>query len=123
MHSTVQWWQGLSVQDKRWLRRRLRDRDEVVVARFVETDSDDVPSPCDFYEYLVGHELYLEDGRALHICSAHPEARAALEQGLVPHDFRCPRAERKCPMRQLLAARPGHNCVLKLAARPKGAGR
>jgi len=121
MRSSLEWWQGLSAHDKRWFRQRLRDRDQVVVARFVETDADDVPSPSDFYEYLVGHELYLEDGRALHICSAHPQARAVLEQGLIRRDFRCPRAEEACPMRQLLAQRPGYDCLLTLAARPKGA--
>ena len=123
MRSTVEWWQGLSVQDKRWLRRRLRDRDEVVVAQFVETDSDDWPSPSDFYEYLVGHEVYLEDGRGLHICSAHSEARAALHQGMIAHDFRCPRAEATCPMRRLLAEGAGRDCLLTLGTRPKGAGR
>jgi hypothetical protein len=123
MRSTVEWWQGLSVQDKCSLRRRLRDRDEVVVARFVEADSDDWPSPSDFYEYLVGHEVYLEDGRGLHICSAHPEARAALDRGLIPRDFLCPRGEVTCPMRQLLSEGAGRDCLLRLDARPKGAGR
>jgi len=121
MRSTVEWWQGLSVQDRRLLRRRLRSRDEVVVARFVETDGDDLPLPSDFYEYLVGHEVYLEDGRTFHICSAHPQARAAIEQGLIPRDFLCPRAEASCPLRQLLAERPGLSCLLRLGARPKGA--
>lgn len=108
------WWEGLSEKDRRWLRQRLRYRDDVVVARFVEPGTEDDPVPSDFYEYLVNHEVYLEDGRQFRICSAHPQARAALERGAVRHDFRCPRGEGACPLEQLLAQRPGHDCVLKL---------
>lgn len=122
MRST-DWWQGLSSQDRCALKQRLRYRDDVIVARFVEPGGDDEPVPSDFYEYLVGHELYLEDGRRFFICSAHPEARVALERGRIPHDFRCPRADTACPIRQLLAEGVGHDCKLRTGPCPKGAAR
>lgn len=122
MRSTS-WWESLSVLDRRWLRRRLRYRDDVVVARFDESDGDDDPVPSDFYEYLVAHEVFLDDGRTFRICSAHPRARDALESGAIPHDFQCPLADAACPLRALLAVRPGHDCQLRLGARPKGAER
>lgn len=42
MRSTSSW-ENLSRQDRRALERRLRLRDEVIVARFVEPDTDDEP--------------------------------------------------------------------------------
>jgi hypothetical protein len=119
---SMHWWETLGKQDRRSLRRRLRYRDEVIVARFSESDGDDQPVPSEFYEYLVGHELYLENGRKFQICSAHPQARNALEQGRIAHDFRCPRAEAGCPLRRLLAQRPGHDCVLTFGTRPRRDG-
>ena len=122
MRSTS-WWLGLSEPDRRALRRRLRLRDDVVVARFVEPDDDEAPVPSDFYEYLVGHEVYLEDGRSFHICTAHAQARAVVGRGRIPGGFRCPRADAHCPLRRLLAERAGYDCRLMLAARPQGAMR
>jgi hypothetical protein len=94
-----------------------------VVVRFVaagaaELDELDELDPTgagttDFYEYLVNHEVILDDGRTDHICSAHPEARAALTAGRIPADFRCPRAQASCPMRALLNAAPG--CDVRFA--------
>src|SRR5690349_22331420 len=121
MRST-QWWESLSPRDRRSLRGRLRYRDDVIVARFVEPDASDEPVPSDFYEYLVGHEIYLED-RSFHICSAHAQARAVVEQGRIGHDFECPRASASCPLRRILAQRPGHDCLLQLGKRTKGAAR
>jgi hypothetical protein len=122
MRST-KWWESLSAQDRRLLRGRLRYRDDVIVARFVEPDASDEPVPSDFYEYLVGHEVYLEDGRSFHICSAHAQARAVVEQGRIAHDFECPRASATCPLRQILAQRAGHDCLLQLAKQPEGTTR
>lgn len=122
MRST-NWWQGLSELDRRALRRRLRLRDEVIVARFEEPVGDEGPVPSDFYEYLVGHEVYLEDGRTFRICTAHAQARAVVAQGRIPYEFRCPRAEAGCPMRRLLAEGAGRDCVLRVVVVAAGGAR
>ena len=103
---------------KRFLKIPLR-----VVGRFVDprdrSEANEIPN-VDFYEYLVNHEIFLDDVRASHICSAHPEARAAVSAGHIPADFDCPIAKSGCPMRALLAADAGRSIVLSLApaARP-----
>jgi hypothetical protein len=68
----------------------------------------------DFYEYLVNHEIFIDDGPKYHFCSAHPEARAVLSAGHIPAAFRCPRGESACPMRVLLDRRPGRDVRLSL---------
>src|SRR5690242_12571379 len=96
-----EWWRHLAPVDRRELARSARRPPARVVARFVEPD--DAPEVTeDFYEYLVNHEIYLDDGPKYHICSAHPEARAVLAAGRIPEGFRCPRDEKVCPMRALL---------------------
>lgn len=109
-------WRSLSPHDREALRRGARRPPARVVVRFVEPDGDEVPSSDDFYEYLVNHEIFLEDATPLHICTAHAEARRMLSKGHVPYDFRCPRAELDCPMRALLAIRPGCDAKLGLVS-------
>jgi hypothetical protein len=84
-----------------------------VVARFVEPGEVSEPAN-DFYEYLVNHEICIDDGPKYHICSAHPDARAAVGAGYIPAGFRCPRGEKECPMRSLLALCPGRDVRLSL---------
>ena len=108
-----QWWRGLAPRDRRELRRDPGRPPPRVVARFVEP-GEDVGAEDDFYEYLVNHEIYIDDGPKYHICSAHPEARAVLSAGRIPAAFRCPRGEKACPMRVLLDQRPGHDVRLSL---------
>lgn len=58
----------------------------------------------DFYQYLVNHELYLERDKAFHICTQHPQAKAAIQSGTIPAGFACPLANHDCPMEHLLSA-------------------
>ncbi len=114
-----EWWRGLAPLDRRELRRGGGRRPTRVVARFVEPD-DDTDTSDAFYEYLVNHEIYIDDGPKYHICSAHPEARAVLAAGRIPEGFRCPRADEGCPMRALLDQRPGHDVQLSLVRDRRG---
>ena len=107
-----EWWRALAPLERRELRRGA-GRPTRVVARFVEPD-DATEVSHDFYEYLVNHEIYIDDGPKYHICSAHPEARAVVGAGRIPEGFRCPRGEKVCPMRALLDQRPGHDVQLSL---------
>ena len=112
-------WRGLSTHDRAELRRDPCRPPGRVFVRFVEPGENETPSSDDFYEYLVNHEIFLEDETPRHICTAHPEARRVLSTGHVPHDFRCPRADLTCPMRALLALGPGRDAKLRLV--PGGA--
>jgi len=115
LRSVTHWWQGLAPAERRGLRHDPGRPPVRVIARFVGPDShgDDAGEPTDFYEYLVNHEIFLEDGRRYHICSAHPEARAVASAGRVPASFRCPRADVHCPVRALLRTAP--SCDLRLS--------
>lgn len=108
-----EWWRGLAPEDRRALRSGGRCPPTRVVARFLEPD-EEAPACDDFYEYLVNHEIYIDDGPKYHICSAHPEARAVVRAGRIPSSFRCPRSDERCPMRILLGMRPGHDVHLSL---------
>lgn len=116
----ARWWQKLSVAERRSLRRHPGGAPAGVVARFVDAEAAENESDqnVDFYEYLVNHELWLEDGRKFHICSAHPQARALLAAGKIPSEFACPRSEASCPMRALLGAANGASVRLTLARGP-----
>lgn len=113
------WWRGLAPADRRGLRADVGRPPAGVVGHFVEAGSPDArednDGPSDYYEYLVNHEISLEDRRVFHICSAHPEARAVLTAGEIPAGFRCPRADAACPMRVLLDLAPGSNLRLALS--------
>lgn len=103
------WFRGLS-RKKRELLRRVRARDEVVVARYVEPDEapDDEDGARNLYEYLVNHEI-LEVIQVFRICTAESAAREVLDRRHLPVAFTCPRSDKNCPMRQLLAQCPGHD--------------
>src|SRR5262245_48934324 len=99
----TQWWRTLSPAERRGLRDGGRPP-RGLIGRFVEPSvvDDEGPQSLDYDEYLVNHEISLEDGRTFHICSAHEQARSATSAGLIPAGFFCPRAEAECPMRVLL---------------------
>jgi hypothetical protein len=112
------WWSGLAQADRRALSHDPARAPVGVLARFVEAGAadDDWEDSIDFYEYLVNHELYLEDGRIFHICSAHPEARALVAREVVPAGFECPRADAACPMRGLRTLAAGRDVRLSLVS-------
>ena len=115
-----QWWKTLGASDRYSLRQQPGRPPVGVVARFAEVEpaADDGDENVDFYEYLVNHELWSEDGRVFRICSAHPEARSLLRRGRIPASFQCPRATPACPLRALLDAANGLNVRLSLVRRP-----
>jgi len=121
----ARWWNGLTQAERRELAPDRRRHLAGVVVRFVEdgepfdADADGI----DFYEYLVNHEVFLDDGRTFHICSAHPEARACLATGCIPASFRCPRADVTCPMRAILGCSPAQDARLRLASQGSPSGR
>jgi hypothetical protein len=109
----AKWWRSLSADEQNELRNSGRRPPIRVVARFVEPGAGSEPAD-DFYEYLVNHEIYIDDGPRFHICTAHPDARAAAAAGHIPAAFRCPRGETECPMRTLLDLCPGRDVRLSL---------
>jgi hypothetical protein len=112
------WWRHLTRKDRRSLSRLLDDPPRRLRLRLlgrIHTDADPFPSEADdFYEYLVNHEITLDDGRKFHICSAHEEARALVMNGVIPAGFVCPRAIAGCPMRTILDHTAG--CSVRLEA-------
>lgn len=108
-----EWWRGLPSDVRHELTRDPGRPPRRLVARFVEPD-EPAEEPGDFYEHLVNHEVTLDDGPVFHICTALPEARAAIRAGRIPAGFVCPRAAADCPMRRLLGRRPGHDLQLSL---------
>jgi hypothetical protein len=109
----VEWWHGLGQVDRRELHRDRGRPPARVVVRFIEP-GEDLEVGEDFYEYLVNHEVFIDDGPTYHICTAHPEARAVVAAGRIPCTFRCPRREEGCPMRALLDRCPGHDVQFEL---------
>jgi len=115
------WWLGLPPAERRGVR-RLLDQEAArspvrLVGRFVDArqryEGVEEASVTDFYEYLVNHELTLDDGRTYHICFAHREARRALAAGEIRASFRCPLARTDCPMRAVLDRAPGRDLCLE----------
>lgn len=106
--TVTRWWAGLTSAARASLKVHEGRAPAGVMAKLVEEVSDE-DANVDFYEYLVNHEVYLVDAPPMHICTAHPAARAALAKGHVRASFECPRGERACPMRALLDAKPGRH--------------
>jgi hypothetical protein len=105
------WWRSLSTADKSSMRDARPPPG--LVARFVEPGAFEPDATTDFFEYLVNHEISLEDGSTRHICSAHAEAREVIRGGVISAGFVCPLARTACPMRALLDEGPG--CDLRLS--------
>jgi hypothetical protein len=111
------WWEELEPSERRALRPNAGRAPARVVVRHVagaELDEGDADAG-DFYEYLVNHEIILDGERTYRICSAHPEARAAIAAGRIPAEFRCPLARAACPMRSLLDEAPGCDVRFSIA--------
>jgi|JI10StandDraft_1071094.scaffolds.fasta_scaffold136677_3 hypothetical protein len=64
---------------------------------------------ADHYEYLVNHPeaVMVLAGRSLHVCRAHPAARAVLKRGVLEGCFDCPLGRGDCPMTKLLEVSRG----------------
>lgn len=70
-----------------------------------------------FLEWLYAHQEYLPAPQVFHICRAHPRARTVVHAGRIPAGFACPLAHAGCPLRRLLAHRPGCDVVLTAVRR------
>lgn len=84
----------------------------LIGARFLPKDEIEEPDASwniDLYEYLINHpELAIHHlNRTFHICSAHPQARAAVAKGVISSNYVCPLAHDDCPMNNLLALSQG----------------
>jgi hypothetical protein len=113
------WWGRLSAEDRRRFATRRDRRPNVrVVGRFTDEEGDlgrdEYPHefPIDLYEYLVNHEISLSDTRVYHICTRHQAAACAVRAGEIPASFSCPLDRSVCPMRRVLALRPGRSLTL-----------
>ncbi len=106
--------------DAHWKPRRANPL-LVLLGRFVDAEPvDDPAEPSDFYEYLVAHELYLDDGPKFHICRAHALARARVARGRLSADFVCPIDRSDCPMRKVLDLKAGSDLCVSLGLREGG---
>lgn len=76
----------------------FREGDDVDVAEF---DDDEL---FDQYFNETGQSTTAPVYRVFHVCTAHPAAKACLDNGMIPHDFTCPLANEDCPMRMVLNA-------------------
>lgn len=119
------WWSALRPAERQALRRDAGRPPRRLAARFVPHGHDprDTDDPEPFYDYLVNHEVVIDDGRTFHICSAHPRARQAIARGRIAADFECPFAKdhTSCPMRALLSQAPSE-CDVQLTSGGEGEG-
>jgi hypothetical protein len=66
----------------------------------------------DYYENLIGHEVYLNNGPFVHICKAHKVLRAFLLLGLLPQNFNCFIGKKNCNMQKILRNKNhGYWCI------------
>ena len=125
------WWAGLTAADRqaavaawddeaqdRFFAPESGDSEPIPVVlggRFVPAEQPLVGPEwhADYFEYLLKYpELLLCEKPYFPIggvCTAHPEARAALAAGCIPAGFQCPLASAECPMRRLLDKRPNRS--------------
>ena len=108
------WWEKLSDENQKELhsfyQEKSRDPDQLVsiqfCGRFVEqetTDQKDIFWVNHFYDYIVNHELIVDESPWIGgTCSANKAAERVLRKGLLPKDFSCPVADRDCLMMKLL---------------------
>ncbi len=113
------WWQKLSHENRIVLQdlydENAPDDDQLVplhlCGRFVEQEkvnSNDVFWVNHFYDYLVNHQVVIEQKYFVGgICSAQKAAVRVIRRGIIPANFRCPLGGKNCLMVQLLDERPG----------------
>lgn len=118
------WWRALDADERRELRedlrtRRTKERRSVEVLalavdpeaiRELEEDRET------WREFATNHPEIFDrfEVRTVHICTAHPDALAAVERGVIREDFRCPYAHAACPIRASIDA-AGRRALVVLA--------
>lgn len=73
----------------------------------------------EFYSYVVNHEGYFIESKAVVGCTAAASARASIESGIIEKDFVCSRGNSHCPMRKQLSEYGGRSIRLSLTFVPR----
>lgn len=108
------WWNKLSEENQIELasiyNQEEEDQEQLVAihlcGKFVEQEE---PNNQDafwvnhFYEYIVNHELIIDDKPKLMICSANMEAENAIRNGMIKKGFSCPEHNKSCLMKNILS--------------------
>lgn len=117
------WWGKLSQDQQQELAplydEQFVDQDQMIsiylCGRYVEQDAEEAIDSRfwinQFYEYLVNHEIVIEDCK-MHIggtCSANHAAESALRNARIKQSFRCPEQKASCLMRKLLSYKSGYD--------------
>lgn len=135
---TIRWWWSISHQDRAdiellWDERaedsafvgELKDNEIIwhslpikLIGMFVDEENpiDRKLELSHLYEYIANHNatFFLENRTFFRICRAHPVAREALRNGLIPASFECPFAHQDCPMKKILAVQPGKSVLVEI---------
>ncbi len=92
-----------------------------VIGTATDPDSDNFEGfwNHEFYDFLVNHEEFYFEEKKFHICTSQPEARRAIEAGLIPADHVCPLDAALCPMRFAVDKAGGRSLRLSVDFVPK----
>ncbi len=109
------WWNKLSDENQSELasiyHEETRKDDQLVsiylCGKFVEQEhpkQQDVFWVNHFYDYIINHELYLNNPKPIvgGICSANEAAKKIIKNGVIPIDFICPVLGEACQMMKIL---------------------
>ena len=118
------WWQKLSPENQKELSAVYNeeietDNQKVAIqfcGKFVEqepTESTDTYWINHFYEYIVNHELIVDEYELIggYTCSVNQAAENAIRTGLLQKDFVCPDGSSSCLMRKLLQLKNGRTSL------------
>lgn len=110
------WWEKLSEENQLELQSIYDEGDERteelvaihLCGKFVEQEKEDrldIFWINHFYEYIINHEMFIEDNRPAwygRICSANKEAEQVIRNGILPKEFICPESKKDCLMLKIL---------------------
>ncbi|TCI85078.1 hypothetical protein [Tenacibaculum sp. M341] len=127
--SIENWWNKLSRENQTELEVLYNEESEIqnqmveleFCGEYVEreiTESEDAFWIHQFYEYLVNHELIVDESPRYYVCSANNEAEQAIRKGVIRKDFVCPESNKNCLMRKIIDFKKGEKS-LKLFVRFK----
>jgi hypothetical protein len=96
------------------------DRGYIFKGTFREGDDIDLPEmdEDEVFDYIfkqsINSNFVIPHFRVGAVCMAHPAAKACLDQGCIPHDFKCPLGDHDCRMAAILAMTKGRTVQLEL---------
>ncbi|WP_299551602.1 hypothetical protein [Seonamhaeicola sp.] len=116
------WWNKLSKENQIELESVYKDEPENqnqfvaihLCGKFVEqekTNNHDVFWVNHFYEYIVNHEIIIDQKPKLYVCSAYKEAENAIRTGIIKKEFLCPELNKNCQMRKILDLENGEKSL------------